>query len=450
MTNLFEYQNKEKITCNFDDFDSFLNRIWKNREKNSYSFKSKNYKKESQQFLKLFKDKNEIKSNNFVGFIQFNDLKINILPKIFYDEKLTYNTDMVAQINNHILWWLSYCRRFKFPNYLTSIGQMNNNFFEILIYTFSKYTINLINSSIYQQYEEINQEMSFVKGSINFNQYISENFCKGKWDKLNCSFDSFVFDNEFNRIIKFVAKLLYNTTSNNESKKNLNDILFILDEVTDIKANIEQCNRLKFNPMFGEYEIVRDYCKLFLSNSVSFNYKNNLKLFAFLLPMEYIFEDFIYGFIKKEIPTLKIKSQPSNTYLDNENQYLLRPDMIIKKNNKCYIADTKYKFLVYKSTDKKNIVYSNDLYQMVTYAIRFNIDTILLLYPNTINYDSDNNYEILINDLLAENKNITVKVIILPILNIDILIQNIDESICIDDMFSETRISLKNAIVNII
>jgi len=27
-----------------------------------------------------------------------------------------------------------------------------------------------------------------------------------------------------------------------------------------------------------------------LKNSVSFNYKNDLKLFAFLLPMEYVFE----------------------------------------------------------------------------------------------------------------------------------------------------------------
>lgn len=59
------------------------------------------------------------------------------------------------------------------------------------------------------------------------------------------------------------------------------------------RSTAEQCSRISFNPMFGEFETVRVYCQLFLTNCISFDYKNDLKLFAFLLPMEYVFEDFI-------------------------------------------------------------------------------------------------------------------------------------------------------------
>src|SRR5690606_37205224 len=162
--------------------------------------------------------------------------------------------------------------------------------------------------------------------------YISENLSKGKWHKLNCTYDAFVFDNEFKRIIKYVTTLLFNVTSNQDNKKNLREILFILDEVSDERATAEQCSRISFNPMFGEFETVRDYCQLFLTNCVSFDYKNDLKLFAFLLPMEYVFEDFIFGFIDKELENVTAKAQRSDTYLDEGKAFNLKPDLWLKRS----------------------------------------------------------------------------------------------------------------------
>ncbi len=153
------------------------------------------------------------------------------------------------------------------------------------------------------------------------NEYINKNLSTGRWHKPNCTFDAFVFDNEFNRIIKYVATLLFNNTSNQDNKKNLREILFILDEVSDERATAEQCG-ISFNPMFGAFETVRDYCHLFLTNCISFDYKNDLKLFCFLLPMEYVFEDFIFGFIDKEIKKVTAKAQRSDTHLDVENVFI--------------------------------------------------------------------------------------------------------------------------------
>jgi 5-methylcytosine-specific restriction enzyme subunit McrC len=450
MINLFEYQNKVDIQDSFGGLEGFLDEIWDSREKKSFYSESDNGKIESQRFLQFIHKSNEIKSNKYVGVIHYEGKKINLLPKIFYDAEKDYSINEINQIQNHILWWLSYCRKIKFPNYQASLGSAKSDFFEVLIYLFSKYTRELLNSSIYQQYEEVNHELSFIKGRLNTNVYISENLSKGKWHKLNCTYDAFVFDNEFNRIIKYVTTLLFNVTSSQENKKNLREILFILDEVSDERATAEQCSRISFNPMFGEFETVRDYCQLFLTNCISFDYKNDLKLFAFLLPMEYVFEDFIFGFIEKELENVTAKAQRSDTYLDEGKAFNLKPDLWLKTDDKSLIADTKYKIVYSDEKDPKKGISQNDLYQMVAYAVRFKVDEIILFYPNTIKQEQYVETELTIMDALAENKKIIIKAFQLPIIYKKLLDKELITKTDLSELFETTRKELKDKIEQIL
>lgn len=450
MINLFEYQNKIDIQDSFKGLEGFLDEIWNSREKNSFYSKNENDKIESQRFLQFIHKSNELKSNKYVGVIHYEGNKINLLPKIFFDPEKDYSKNEVNQIQNHILWWLSYCRKIKFPNYKASLGSAKSDFFEVLIYLFSKYTRELLNSSIYQQYEEVNRELSFIKGRLNTNEYINENLSKGKWHKLNCTYDAFVFDNEFNRIIKYVTTLLFNVTSSQDNKKNLREILFILDEVTDERATAEQCSRISFNPMFGEFETVRDYCQLFLTNCISFDYKNDLKLFAFLLPMEYVFEDFIFGFIEKELEAVKAKSQRSDTYLDEGKTFNLKPDLWLKTNDKSLIADTKYKIVYSDEKDPKKGISQNDLYQMLAYAVRFEVNEIILFYPNTIKQVQEEETELIIKDALADGKEISIKAFQLPIINRELLENNIETKTNLSELFKSTREGLISKVEKIL
>ena len=450
MINLFEYQNKVDIQDSFGGLEGFLDEIWNSREKNSFYSENGNDKIESQRFLQFIHKSNELKSNKYVGVIHYEGNKINLLPKIFFDSEKEYQTNEVNQIQNHILWWLSYCRKIKFPNYQTSLGSAKSDFFEVLIYLFSKYTRELLNSSIYQQYEEVNRELSFIKGRLNTNEYINENLSKGKWHKLNCTYDAFVFDNEFNRIIKYVTTLLFNATSSQDNKKNLREILFILDEVSDERATAEQCSRISFNPMFGEFETVRDYCQLFLTNCISFDYKNDLKLFAFLLPMEYVFEDFIFGFIDKELEKVTAKAQRSDTYLDEGKAFNLKPDLWLKTDHKSLIADTKYKIVYSDEKDPKKGISQNDLYQMLAYAVRFEVDEIILFYPNTIKQSQEEETELTIKDALADGKEISIRAFQLPIINRELLETGLATNTDLSELFESTRQELINKIEKIL
>ena len=450
MINLFEYQNKIDIQDSFEGLEGFLDEIWNNREKNSFYSENGNDKIESQKFLQFIHKSNKLKSNKYVGVIHYNGNKINLLPKIFFDADKEYSINEVNQIQSHILWWLSYCRKIKFPNYQASLGSSKSDFFEVLIYLFSKYTRELLNSSIYQQYEEVNRELSFIKGRLNINEYINENLSKGRWHKLNCTYDAFVLDNEFNRIIKYVTTLLFNVTSSQDNKKNLREILFLLDEVSDENATAEQCSRISFNPMFGEFETVRDYCQLFLANSISFDYKNDLKLFAFLLPMEYVFEDFIFGFIDKELEKITAKAQRSDTYLDEEKAFNLKPDLWLKTDEKSLIADTKYKIVYSDEKDPKKGISQTDLYQMLAYAVRFKVDEIILFYPNTIKQSQEEETELTIKDALADGKEILIRAFQLPIINRELFDTELIMKSDLSELFESTKQELINKIEKIL
>lgn len=452
MINLFEYQNKICYPDKENELEVFLDEIWNKRERNPYYYDSEieEEKTESQRFLQFIHRSDEIKSNKYVGVIHFGGEKFNLLPKIFYDPVKKYSALEITQIQNHILWWLSYCRKIKFPNYQASLDSIKSDFFEVLIYLFAKYTRELLNNSIYQQYQEISRELSFIKGRLNINEYINENLSKGRWHKVQCTYDSFEMDNEFNRIIKHVAMLLFNNTKSPDNKKHLLEIIFILDEVSDERATAAQCAKIKFNPMFGEFETVRDYCHLFLSNCISFDYKNDLKLFAFLLPMEYVFEDFIFGFIEKELPEIEAISQRGDIYLDEDRNFNLRPDLFLKSNFKSLIADTKYKIVYSDEKDPKKGISQNDLYQMSAYAIRFNVDEIILFYPNTIIDQQENFTELIIKDTLAGEKEIIIKAFQLPFLNKEIMKLDLYKNKTLNELFENTKNELISKLKKII
>ena len=451
MINLFEYQNKANFPEeHFENLEVFLDDIWNKREKSSYYNEDEN-REEVQHFLQFLHKSNQLKSNKYVGVIHFEDQTINLLPKIFHDASKEDSLHDVKAINAHVLWWLSYCRKLKFPNYQTGLGNEQSDFFEILIYLFSKYTKELLSSSIYQKYVEVENELSFVKGRIDFDSYITNNLSRGRNHKVSCVYDSFEMDNNFNQCIKQVTNLLLSATKDNQNKRNLYDILFLLDEVSDAVISAVECKKILFNPMFSSFETVRDYCVLFLENSVSFNYKNSLKLFAFLLPMEYVFEDFLFGFIDREIEGVNPKGQTTGTYLDESKKFGLKPDLILDLSHKKIIADTKYKMVYADAGDAKKGISQSDLYQMLAYAARFKITEIKLFYPKTIVSNGDTNHNsIEIKDALAADTVVNVETYKLSIIDKDITSESLKGRKLLFDDFEELKSKLKQELEEIL
>jgi 5-methylcytosine-specific restriction enzyme subunit McrC len=162
--------------------------------------------------------------------------------------------------------------------------------------------------------------------------------------------------------------------------------------------------------------------------------------------MEYVFEDFIFGFIDKELEEVTAKAQRSDTYLDEDKTFNLKPDLWLTVEEKSLIADTKYKIVYSDEKDPKKGISQNDLFQMLAYAVRFEVDEIILFYPNTLKQAQEENTELTIKDALAQNKEISVKAFQLPIINRELLSAELEAKTDLNDLFETTREELKTKI----
>lgn len=446
--NLFEYQNREEIpftSSELEDLEIFLDNIWSSRaELNRASFKGYDAI-EQQRFIQILRQSNQIKSNKYVGIIKFAGKQINLLPKVFYKGRSKLSDSEVMAINHHLIWWLSYSSKVKFPNYLSSMNSTSCDFLELIIYYFSAYTKNLLSSLMFHKYEDVERESKYIKGRFDFIKYFTGNYVQGRWQYIDCIFDQYNLDNSFNQAIKYVAKLLLSISENTENIVNLREIIMILDMVTDTPVTVEELNQVTFNPFLDDYQVVKDYCLLFLQNSISFSFKDEMRMFAFLLPMEQIFENFVYGFINKEIGEIKTLSQVTSHYFDEKKLFNLRPDLILSYNNVEIIADCKYKIIRNNSKSGNRITVS-DLYQVTTYAIRFGIDKIILFYPMIMNDESCYSQIIIVNDEFS-NAKIEIKIVELPIINSELFSVYEYSNFSIDDLFSTNTIELKERIL---
>lgn len=305
-------------------------------------------------------------------------------------------------------------------------------------------------------------ELAFVRGKINIPSYIKNNLASARWHKVSCAYDEFEIDNKLNRTVKYVVKLLKGVTELPENKRLLSDILFLLDDVSDERITRADCERIKVNPFFGDMLTILDYCKLFLGNSITYSYKNEFKVFAFLLPMEYIFEDFVFGFISEHLGNMdgirNLKCQKSDLYLAslyenntliNDNVFNLKHDIYFEHNQRNIIIDTKYK-ITYGSRNAKGSKYGvreSDLYQIISYAVRRSATEVFLIYPDTLQHrgaDGDTSIMFQVRDELAG------QVIKIYMLRIPVICQGFpiyDKTKSLKDNFLKSEAILKSRLV---
>jgi 5-methylcytosine-specific restriction enzyme subunit McrC len=104
--------------------------------------------------------------------------------------------------------------------------------------------------------------------------------------------------------------------------------------------------------------------------------------------MEYIFEDFLAGFLENKFSKdWKIEYQKSDEYLSNiPRVFNMQHDIFLTARHgskRKVIIDTKYKLRQDNfKTDPKKGVAQSDLYQMVSYAFKRGCTDIILVYPN--------------------------------------------------------------------
>jgi 5-methylcytosine-specific restriction enzyme subunit McrC len=389
MALLFEYDRWETIKGK-DTLLPMLQEIWKQRlfiDTEVEAIEDENNSR-FQPFLSF--DGDEIRAKNFVGFIQNDEEVIEIYPKVFRNsENIDDKKELMLQ---HIFYWFGYCRKWRFPYNKASLDTKNIvEFPELIINLIANQFLETVSKQPLTMYQQVEETLHTPRGSINFKRYINKGFSHGNFQDIDCDYEPFLFDNKVNRIIKYCSRLLINQTKFYENQRTLQEVLFILDEVDDLPCKIQDIERTHFNAFFEDYIKLMDSCKLILSQQLYSNSSYDLSQWCLLFPMEYIFEDFFAGFLEDKFKkNWKVEYQKSEKYLaineDGKNVFNMQHDIYLTSKQVPtlkIIVDTKYKLrdCNFKS-DLKRGVAQNDLYQIVSYALKRGCTDIILVYPN--------------------------------------------------------------------
>lgn len=336
-----------------------------------------------QPFLQF--DASQIRANNYVGFIQHDNELIEIYPKVFRHLESPGKNLMLQ----HIFFWFSYCRKWRFPFNQANLDTRGiDKFPELIIYLIANQFLETVSNHPFMQYQPIEETLLTPRGSINFNRYINKGLIAGNHHQIECDYEPFTYDNSVNRIIKYCARLLSNLTGYAENQRLLQEVIFILDEVEDVPVSLREVNSVSVNAFYSDYGILMEMCKTILNQQLYSHNSYDSSQWCLLFPMEYIFEDFVAGFLETHFSDKwKVEYQKSNAYLASRPQaFQMQHDIFLSArdgSSREIIIDTKYKLRKYEESDNKRGVVQADLYQVVSYAYRRGCKEVILIYPNT-------------------------------------------------------------------
>lgn len=402
MALLFEYGKWQSIKDK-NALIQMLKDIWKQRmfiepDSDLIEFETDNH---YQPFLQF--DENQIRANNFVGFIQNGDDVIEIYPKVFRQNLPNPSESEKLLMLRHIFYWFSYCRKWNFPFNKASLNTIDiNEFPELIINLIATQFLETVSKQPLTLYQEVEEALNTPRGSINFKRYLSNSLSHGNFQKIECNYEPFLFDNKVNRVIKYCSRLLMKQTKFSENLRLLQEVVFILDEVEDLHCTIHDIENISLNNFFSDYLNILDSCKLILNQQLYSSNTYDLSQWCLLFPMEYIFEDFLAGFLENKFSKdWVIEYQKSDEYLSNiPRVFNMQHDIFLTArhgSNRKVIIDTKYKLRQdnFKSDPKKGVAQS-DLYQMISYAYKRGCTDIILVYPNiTEELNTSDNFKII-------------------------------------------------------
>ena len=246
------------------------------------------------------------------------------------------------------------------------------NIYNIMAKILDIFLNSLIKRGLYKNYILIEEDLSMLKGKIDFSKSVKRNIINKK--KLICRYDILSTNILFNQIIKATLNKLINYKNIDKDLKNKLIILrryFI--KIKDININNNTFKSLNYHRNNMQYKVIINICKLVNQNLILdknsdgdigkfFIDKNERKT------MNKIFEKFVLNFYKIHYQKLKVKSQQIKWQIDKD--YLIpnmRTDITIYSKEKCLIIDTKfYKEIIKKHKNKKMIIASH-LYQIYAY-----------------------------------------------------------------------------------
>lgn len=319
---------------------------------------------------------------HYAGIIQTSDdTQIEILPKI--SDSFEYDT--LRQIFMRMLREVGEIP-YKSGQY-ADLGTSKFPLLELFDYDFLRNVDQLVKRGIRSDYVRQEDNMNFLKGKLLMNGQLRHNFIHR--DRFYVEYDSFEVNRPENRLIKSSLQKVLKFAKQLSNQRLARELLFAFGDVppsTDYKQDFQKCSK---DRGMNYYRDVLRWCKLILNDESPVPQGGSHSYRSILFPMPQLFERYVANILIKKLTDWKVNSQVSNkkmlSSVDDgvKELFVIKPDLLLQKDNKIVIADTKWKLLDSYDSENKFGIHQGDLYQLFTYAKYYKAKMVILIYPKT-------------------------------------------------------------------
>lgn len=328
-----------------------------------------------------------VKFNQYVGVIQVDGLTIEINPK-------ADKGDDDNKWKGILLKMLQACGKLKAESSGTAhVKRQHLNLLEVYFELYLLEVENLVRKGLIKQYRKQTENTKALKGKLEFAGHISRNIIhKERFYTTHQVYDS----NHFLHQVLQKALTIVNQFTNGSRLQDLaNRVQLSFPEVDNKNITAKQLNEIQLNRKSTGYNNALELARLIILNYSPDISSGKEKMLSLLFNMNELWETYILKELEKACfdTDINVSGQEYKSFWGSNS---LRPDVVLRKGEKTFIIDTKWK------RPLKSSASVSDLRQMYTYCRFWDAEKAILLYPG--NYTENKFKSYLTDDYSKHNK----------------------------------------------
>ena len=251
----------------------------------------------------------------------------------------------------------------------------------------------LVRKGVIKQYRKQTSNTKALKGKLEFAGHIRQNLVhKERFYTKHQVYDTNHF---LHQIIQKAISIVSQFTSGSRLQDLCNRVQLNFPEVDVKPITAKQLNNIELNRKSNGYKYALELARLIILNYSPDISSGKEKMISLLFDMNDLWETYILKQLQKacEGTDIKVSGQESKPFWANNS---LRPDVVLRKGDKTFIIDTKWK------RPQKSSASVSDLRQIYTYCRFWDAQRAMLLYPGET---SENKFKSFLTDDYSKHIN---------------------------------------------
>lgn len=366
--------------------------------------------------------------NEYVGVIQVRNFLIEVLPK-------ADNVRLQAEGHLENVAWRDILIKMLFSVGMfdihapssSSLKLRQNSILDLYFELFIKEVEYLLHIGLVKKYRKKDGNLNALKGRINFAKQIQHNLIHAEMFYMNHS--TYDVEHHIHLILYKAIRVLRQINMYSQLHSRIGNLMLYFPEMPDIKISPAIFDRIVLDRKTKHYEGAIKIARLILLRLSPDISRGSDEVLALMFDMNKLWEKFIYVSLRKNREEgLIVKEQSPKKFwrAQGGSASTMRPDIVVKMDNRCVVLDTKWKSL------KGSNPSPEDLRQMFVYHQYFEAERVALVYPGNTGSVNKGKY---LDPFTAEDTNKECSIVVIDV-NANILEWQKDIYIKLSNMWS--------------